>query len=80
MNMDFHYQMNAEEPLLSAYARVLLDCMLGDQTLFWRQDSVEACWSFLTPILNACEQCGDPGALLHLYPAGSDGPEAARGL
>ena len=80
VNMDFHYQMNAEEPLLSAYARVLLDCMLGDQTLFWRQDSVEACWSFLTPILNACEQCGDPGALLHLYPAGSDGPEAAKGL
>jgi glucose-6-phosphate 1-dehydrogenase len=54
--------------------------MIGDQTLFWRQDGVEATWSFLTPILNACEECGDPGALLHFYPAGSLGPEAAEGL
>jgi glucose-6-phosphate 1-dehydrogenase len=80
VTMDFDYHMNFDGPLLSAYARVLHDCMLGDQTLFWRQDGVEATWSFLTPILNACEACGDPGALVHFYPAGSDGPEAATRL
>ncbi len=80
VNMDFHYYMDFEGNVPDAYARVLLDCMLGDQTLFWRQDGVEACWSFLTPILEACEQCGDPGAMIHFYPAGSNGPEAAREL
>lgn len=80
VTMDFHYYMGYDGEILDAYDRVLLDCMLGDQTLFWRQDGVEACWSFLTPILVSCEQCGDPSALLHFYPAASDGPSAARHL
>ncbi|MBN2019660.1 MAG: glucose-6-phosphate dehydrogenase [Sedimentisphaerales bacterium] len=38
-----------------AYQRLLLDCMLGDQTLFTRQDEVEACWRLLEPVLQAWE-------------------------
>jgi len=56
----------------------LLDCLLGDQTLFWRQDGVELCWGFLDPILQGCEN--DPGKQPHLYTAGSWGPEAAEGF
>lgn len=62
---------------LSAYEKVLLDCMLGDHMLFWRQDGVELTWGFLSPILDQCEACGDPGALIHPYAAGSWGPEAS---
>jgi glucose-6-phosphate 1-dehydrogenase len=60
---------------LDAYEKVLADCILGDQMLFWRQDGVELTWGFLTPILEMCETCGDLERHLHTYPAGSWGPE-----
>ena len=63
---------------LDAYETVLLDVMLGDHTLFWRQDGVEQTWGFLTPILELCEHCGDRAEHLHSYAAGSWGPEKAR--
>ena len=78
--MDFQYHQNYSGPVLDAYEKVLLDCMLGDQMLFWRQDSVELCWDFLTPILEGCEACGDPGQMLHFYASGSRGPDAALNI
>ena len=60
---------------LDAYAKVLLDAMLGDQMLFWRQDGLERSWGLLTPILDRCETCAAPGPIdLETYPAGSNGP------
>ena len=76
VTMDFHYQQNYSGPTLDAYAKALIDCMLGDQMLFWRQDDVELCWKFLTPILDRCEACDDQAELLHFYEAGSRGPKA----
>ena len=32
-----------------AYARLIEDCILGDQTLFTRSDAVEASWHFFDP-------------------------------
>lgn len=75
--MDFSYHQNDTGPILDAYEKVLIDCMLGDQMLFWRQDSLEHCWSFLTPILNECETCGNQSQMLHFYESGSWGPETA---
>ena len=80
VTMDFHYDQNYSGPSLDAYEKVLIDCMLGDQMLFWRQDSVERCWSFLTPILNECETCNNREQLLHFYESGSRGPQAAQRL
>jgi glucose-6-phosphate 1-dehydrogenase len=80
VTMDFNYQQNASGPVLDAYARALIDCMLGDQMLFWRQDGVELCWKFLTPILDRCEFCDDQAELLHFYEAGSRGPKAIEKL
>jgi len=74
VTMDFLYRQSYEGPILDAYEKVFLDCMLGDHMLFWRQDGVELCWSFLTPILKECEACGDRAEMLRFYPAGSDGP------
>jgi glucose-6-phosphate 1-dehydrogenase len=78
--MDFNYHHNYEGPVLDSYGKVLLDCMIGDQMLFWRQDGVELCWGFLTPILSECEACADREQMLHFYEAGSWGPQPARKL
>jgi glucose-6-phosphate 1-dehydrogenase len=80
VTMDFHYHQNYSGPILDAYEKVLLDCMLGDQMLFWRQDGVELCWSFLTPILRECETCGERAQLLHLYESGTWGPKEVQDL
>lgn len=80
VTMDFRYDQNYRGPILEAYEKVLLDVMLGDHMLFWRQDGVELCWSFLTPILRQCESCGDRAELLLPYDAGTRGPRAAGEL
>ncbi len=74
MSMDFQYSQNYKYSGFDSYAKVLLDCILGDQMLFWRQDGVEASWGLLTPILNDCERCRGRAESLHIYPAGSWGP------
>ncbi|MEJ2715588.1 MAG: glucose-6-phosphate dehydrogenase [Deltaproteobacteria bacterium] len=76
VRMDFDYQENYSGPSLDAYEKVLIECMQGDQTLFWRQDAVELCWCFLDPILEDCETCADRGRRLRRYEAGSWGPQA----
>ena len=80
VDMDFHYHENYQGPFLDAYEKVLLDCMLGDQMLFWRQDGLESCWSFLTPILQECETCSGRSDMLLPYESGSRGPDAVKGL
>ena len=52
-----------------AYERLLLDCMLGDQMLFTRQDDVEVSWRLLEPVLQAWET--GQGAPCE-YPAGCE--------
>lgn len=80
VTMDFLYHEGYTGPVLDAYEKVLLDCMLGDHMLFWRQDGVELCWSFLTPIINECEICSDRNETLFPYEAGSWGPKEIEGL
>ncbi len=53
VNMDFHYKDLGESELPDAYERLLLDCTHGDATLYARADAVEACWAFITLILEA---------------------------
>jgi glucose-6-phosphate 1-dehydrogenase len=77
VTMDFKYYQGFRGSPLDAYAKVLLDVILGDHMLFWRQDGVELSWSYLTPILHACETCTNPEARLHPYSAGSWGPMEA---
>jgi glucose-6-phosphate 1-dehydrogenase len=80
VTMDFHYHQNYIGPILDAYEKVLLDCMLGDHMLFWRQDGVELCWSFLTPILTECETCATHEDTLFTYDSGTWGPQAGKDL
>lgn len=79
VNVDFCYKdiFGSESP--EAYQRLLLDCMLGDQTLFVRRDGMEVAWSLITPILEKWKS--DPEAdPLYFYPSGTRGPEEADRL
>ena len=78
VTMDFNYYQNYSGPILDAYEKVLLDCIQGDRLLFWRQDGVELCWSFLSPILEQCETCPERAEQLHLYKSGTWGPQATQ--
>ena len=69
LNMNFSYKTVFLVDMPEAYQRLLLDCMVGDQTLFTRQDDVEVSWGLLTPILQAWEQ--DESAP-YKYAAGSE--------
>jgi glucose-6-phosphate 1-dehydrogenase len=80
VTMDFHYHQGYEGPTLDAYEKVLLDVIVGDHMLFWREDAVELCWSFLTPILEMCETCSNRAQMLLPYVAGSWGPDAVKEL
>jgi glucose-6-phosphate 1-dehydrogenase len=70
--MDFRYSDLADVYVPEAYERLLLDCMLGDATLYARGDAVEACWKFVDPILKAWES--NPDIKLYGYPGGTWGP------
>ena len=77
VTMDFTYYQGFRGSPLDAYAKVLLDVIMGDHMLFWRQDGVELAWSYLTPILLECETCANREAQLHPYESGSWGPVEA---
>jgi glucose-6-phosphate 1-dehydrogenase len=53
MNFNYGDVFGTEAP--EAYQRLLLDCMVGDQTLFTRQDDVQVAWGLLEPVLQAVE-------------------------
>ena len=57
---------------------MLLDAALGYQTLFTRDDEVEAAWRYVDPILEGCQMQG--ARKLHFYEAGTWGPKAAFDL
>ena len=53
VNMDFDYAAAFGKSSANGYERLLLDAMLGDQTLFAHRDGVETTWALYTPILEA---------------------------
>jgi glucose-6-phosphate 1-dehydrogenase len=83
VNMEFTYGSSFMTDVPEAYETLLLDAMLGDASLFTRADEVEAAWALVTPIVETWESWGPDGGdggALHLYEAGSWGPEAADRL
>ena len=76
--MEFRYgtSFGAEPP--EAYERLILDAMLGDSTLFTRDDEVEASWSFISRIHEAWRE--QKKKQIPLFEAGSWGPVEADEL
>ncbi len=78
LNMDFKYGQAFGTRTPSAYERLILDCLLGDSTLFSRSDFVNLSWAFLDPVINLWHtntQKNFPN-----YEAGSWGPESSNQL
>ena len=78
VNMDFRYGSSFAVDSPDAYETLLLDCMIGDASLFTRDDEVERAWEILDPILDAW--ASGEGGRLHFYAAGSWGPSSADEL
>ena len=80
LNMDFKYASILEpgETIPDSYERLLLDCMLGDQTLFIRSDTILEAWKLLTPVLEYWQ--AHPETPLYSYAEGTRGPDAADRL
>jgi glucose-6-phosphate 1-dehydrogenase len=76
LNMNFNYRNVFLVDMPEAYQRLLLDCMVGDQTLFTRFDSVEIAWQLLMPVLQAWQ---NDDSAPYEYPAGNESfPQADR--
>ncbi|MBP7074486.1 MAG: glucose-6-phosphate dehydrogenase [Rhabdochlamydiaceae bacterium] len=71
VKMDFKYGSYFGTTPPEAYERLICDAILGDSTLFARQDEVLLSWKLLSPVLK-----GKPST----YPAGSWGPVEAEKL
>jgi glucose-6-phosphate 1-dehydrogenase len=78
VTMDFTYGTAFSVDAPEAYETLILDAMLGDQSLFTRADEVEAAWSIVTPIHEAWVD-GPPPDFPN-YAAGTWGPDAADDL
>ena len=78
VRMDFGYGQGFAEESPDAYERLLMDVILGDQTLFIRRDEAEAAWTAVMPVLDAWSSADAPA--IYAYDAGSWGPEAADTL
>ncbi|HUA87140.1 MAG TPA: glucose-6-phosphate dehydrogenase [Bryobacteraceae bacterium] len=74
VSMDFNYGSSFGERGPTAYETLLVDAMIGDPTLYTREDMVEASWRAVQPILDdwSKRQFDFPN-----YDSGSWGPKAA---
>jgi glucose-6-phosphate 1-dehydrogenase len=77
VDMDFSYGSSFGVTSSDAYDRLLIDCMLGDQTLFTRSDEVEEAWRVVTPALMDWESSNEQD-LVPKYEAGTWEPTEAE--
>ncbi len=79
VNMDFRYGASFGVQLAEAYERLILDCILGNTTLYARKDMTERGWELVMPILDEWA-AHKAEADFPNYEAGSWGPEASFAL
>jgi glucose-6-phosphate 1-dehydrogenase len=81
VNMDFRYGSSFGVQLAEAYERLLLDCILGDPTLYARSDMVERGWEIVMPILDDWAATRDEAQrIFPNYEAGTWGPKESHDL
>ena len=78
VEMKFRYEDYFQAAPSTGYETLIYDCMIGDNILFQRADSVEAGWRAVQPFLDAWKKAGATG--LAFYAAGSEGPREADAL
>ena len=78
VEMKFRYKDYFRAEPSTGYETLIYDCMIGDNILFQRADSVEAGWRAVQPFIDTWKKAGARG--LKIYDAGSEGPEEADEL
>jgi glucose-6-phosphate 1-dehydrogenase len=78
VEMKFRYKDYFQAEPSTGYETLIYDCMIGDNILFQRADSVEAGWQAVQPFLDAWKKARGKG--LKIYEPGSEGPEEANEL
>jgi glucose-6-phosphate 1-dehydrogenase len=78
VEMKFRYKDYFKAEPSTGYETLIYDCMIGDNILFQRADSVEAGWQAVQPFLDAWNKAGAKG--LEFYKAGSEGPPGTEEL
>ena len=78
VEMKFNYKDYFKAEPATGYETLIYDCMIGDNILFQRADSVEAGWKAVQPFIDAWKKAGANG--LQTYQAGSEGPAVAADL
>jgi glucose-6-phosphate 1-dehydrogenase len=78
VEMKFRYKDYFKAEPATGYETLIYDCMIGDNILFQRADSVEAGWQAVQPFLDAWKKAGAKG--LEKYKAGSEGPAGTEEL
>ncbi|MEN3286061.1 MAG: glucose-6-phosphate 1-dehydrogenase [Bradyrhizobium sp.] len=78
VEMKFNYKDYFKAEPATGYETLIYDCMIGDNILFQRADSVEAGWKAVQPFIDAWKKAGANG--LQTYQAGSEGPTVAADL
>jgi len=78
VEMKFRYKDYFKAEPTTGYETLIYDCMIGDNILFQRADSVEAGWQAVQPFLDAWKKAGNKR--LESYNAGSEGPAGAEEL
>ncbi|MCF6186213.1 MAG: glucose-6-phosphate dehydrogenase [Desulfobulbaceae bacterium] len=76
LDLSFSDAFNAER-VADAYERLILETMIGNQSLFIRRDEVERAWQWIDSIQEAWEKSNEPP---RAYPAGTWGPVASVAL
>ncbi len=78
VDMQFNYSDTYVEQPPDAYETLLLDVMLGDVTLFMRDDQIEEAWKIIDPISEVWSSATPID--FPDYPAGSWGPEDGQAI
>ena len=77
VGLDFAFRAGFAEAAPEAYERLLLDVMIGDTTLFIREDEVDAAWQIVQPVLDGIAEGLVP---VRRHAAGTWGPPAADAI
>ena len=75
LNLDF--EQSGDQPTRTAYQRLLMDVVRGDDTLFIDREEIIAAWKWIDPIVEYWKSSNSKPSL---YSAGSWGPDEADEL
>lgn len=77
INLSFNYSDISNEINIDDYESVILECLLGDNTIFIEKQFIDTSWQILDPLLSRLQACSikEKRKMLHIYRSGTEGPK-----